>query len=77
VNPALVIPSNTLLFRSDRPGIVEANDIVYLRTVKIGRDLTTVEVLTGLESTDRLIVNRSDSFAEGTKVHAHSSQTGG
>jgi hypothetical protein len=51
--------------------------IPHLRTVKIGRDLTTLEVLTGLEPTDRLIVNRSDSFAKGTKVHADSSQTGG
>jgi membrane fusion protein, multidrug efflux system len=80
VKPALVIPSNTLLFRGDglQVGIVDANDIVRLRTVKIGRDFgTTVEVLTGLEPADRLIVNPSDSLDEGTRVHADSGQTGG
>jgi membrane fusion protein, multidrug efflux system len=80
VNPVMVIPSNTLLFRGDglQVGIVDANDIVHLRSVKIGRDFgTTVEVLTGLEPADRLIVNPSDSLDEGTRVHADSGQTRG
>jgi membrane fusion protein (multidrug efflux system) len=75
VKPALVIPSNTLLFRGDglQVGIVDANDIVHLRTVKIGRDFgTTVEVLTGLKTADRVIVNPSDSLDEGTRVHVDS-----
>jgi RND family efflux transporter MFP subunit len=80
VNPVMVIPSNTLLFRGDglQVGIVDANDIVHLRSVKIGRDFgTTVEVLTGLEPADRLIVNPSDSLNEGTRVQADSGQTDG
>jgi len=68
---AMAIPANTLLFRTDGPTVarVNAGHRVELRRVQLGRDLgATVEVLGGVETTDRLILNPSDSITEGTEV---------
>ena len=70
-NPPSVIPVNTLLFRSQgtQVGVVDKSNIVHLKHVTIGRDFgTTMEVTSGIEKSDRLIVNPSDSLADGTKV---------
>ena len=67
----ITIPANTLLFRSEGPvvGIVGSNNIVQLRPVVLGRDLgATVEVLGGVDSSDRLVLNPLDSLTEGTLV---------
>jgi membrane fusion protein (multidrug efflux system) len=70
-NPPSVIPINTLLFRSQgtQVGMVDKSNIVHLKHVTIGRDFgTSLEVTSGIESSDRLILNPSDSLADGAKV---------
>jgi RND family efflux transporter MFP subunit len=68
---ALSIPANTLLFRPEgtRVAIVDAEGRVRLRTVNLGRNYgESVEVLDGITANDRLILNPSDSLAEGDVV---------
>jgi RND family efflux transporter MFP subunit len=75
----LTIPANTLLFRSEglRVGVVR-NGRAELVPIKIGRDFgATVEVVAGLQPTDRVIVNPSDSLTGGSQVHAIALQAGG
>jgi RND family efflux transporter MFP subunit len=69
--PALVLPVNTLLFRGDgtQVGIVGPDQRVVLKAVVLGRDFgTEVEVISGLEATDAVILNPSDSIVAGTPV---------
>jgi len=69
---ALRLPSNTLLFRPEGTtvGTVDARSQVALKVVTLGRDFgTEVEILGGLTDQDRVIVNPSDSLANGTTVH--------
>jgi RND family efflux transporter MFP subunit len=75
---SLVIPANTLLFRSEglRVGVVRG-DHAELVPITIGRDYgSTVEVISGLEPTDQVIVNPSDSLTTGTPVRINASNAG-
>src|SRR5580704_2001420 len=68
---ALVVPTNVLLFRPDgtRIALVDAGGKVHLTTVKLGTDFgTSVEVLSGLNASDRVVVNPADSLADGDVV---------
>jgi RND family efflux transporter MFP subunit len=68
---AVTIPSNALLFRAEglRVGVVR-NSHVALVPITIGQDYgDAVEVLTGLNARDAVIVNPSDSLANGAEVH--------
>jgi RND family efflux transporter MFP subunit len=68
---ALVVPTNVLLFRSDgtRIALVDAGGKVHLTTVKLGTDFgTSVEVLSGLNASDRIVLNPADSLADGDVV---------
>ena len=68
---ATVVPTNVLLFRPDGPrvAVVDQSGRVRLAAVKLGTDYgTSVEVLTGLSATDRIIVNPADSLADGDVV---------
>jgi RND family efflux transporter MFP subunit len=70
-NVPVVLPENTVLFRSQgtQVAVVGADGTVHLKDVTIGRDFgTSLEVLDGVASNDRVIVNPSDSLAEGAKV---------
>ena len=76
---SLVIPANTLLFRSEglRVGVVR-NDRAELVPITIGRDYgSTVEVVNGLKASDQVIVNPSDSLISGAPVHANAANPGG
>ena len=67
---SVTIPSNALLFRSEglRVGVVR-NGHVELTLISIGQDYgSTVEVLSGLSVHDSVIVNPSDSLANGAAV---------
>jgi len=70
VEAALTIPSNALLFRAEGPQVgVVVNGKVELRNVKLGRDFgPTLEILSGVEPTDRIILNPSDSLVNGAIV---------
>ena len=68
---ALVVPTNVLLFRGEgtRVAVVDAGSRVHLRPVTLGRNLgESVEVLDGIGTRDRLVVNPSDSLAEGDVI---------
>jgi len=67
----MTVPVNTVLFRKEgtQVGVVDGNGIVHLKNVVLGQDYgTRLEVTSGLTTSDRLIVNPSDSLAEGAEV---------
>lgn len=68
---ALTVPTNVLLFRPEgtRVASVDQNGRVQLKSVKLGTDFgTTVEILSGLDASDRIVVNPADSLADGDVV---------
>ena len=67
---SVTIPANTLLFRGEglRVGVVKNNHVALI-PAKVGRDYgDTVEVLSGLQPTDAIIVDPSDSLINGAEV---------
>jgi multidrug efflux pump subunit AcrA (membrane-fusion protein) len=71
----VTIPSNALLFRSAGLQVgVARNGVATLVPITIGRDYgDRVEVTTGLQPDDQVIVNPSDSLVTGTAVRVTSS----
>src|ERR1700728_2002943 len=70
--PRITIPVNAMLFRAQGPqvAIVDKDGKVHLRAINIGRDFgATLEILGGIEASDQIIVNPSDSLEEGQQVH--------
>jgi RND family efflux transporter MFP subunit len=68
---SMTIPSNALLIRAEgiRVASLDPQGVVKLRPVKVGRNLgETVEVLDGVKPKDVLVLNPSDSLADGDKV---------
>ncbi len=68
---AMKIPANALLIRAEgvRVAAVDPQGMVKLQLVKVGRNLgDTVEVLDGVQPADVLVLNPSDSIADGDKV---------
>jgi RND family efflux transporter MFP subunit len=71
IGNTVTIPSNTLLFRSEglRVGVVRG-DRVQLVPVTIGHDFgNSVEITSGLKTTDEVILDPPDSLASGIEVH--------
>jgi RND family efflux transporter MFP subunit len=67
---SVTIPSNTLIFQKEglQVGVVR-NGQAELVPITIGRDYgSTLEVVTGLQPTDQVIANPSDSLIAGTPV---------
>ena len=67
----LIIPEQALLFRAEgmQVALVGVDDKVHLQDVKLGLNLgQTVQVVSGLTRSDRLIVNPSAGILEGEKV---------
>jgi RND family efflux transporter MFP subunit len=65
------LPVNTILFRSEglRVGVLDGDDKVILKPVKITRDFgDVVEISTGLVPGEKVIINPSDSLFTGQKV---------
>jgi len=74
----LSVPSNTLLFRAQglQVGIVR-NGTVHLQAVTIGKDNgKTVEIASGLTPKDQVILDPSDSLANGQVVQVATSTSG-
>jgi membrane fusion protein, multidrug efflux system len=70
-HPLLTLPANAILFRAQglQVGVVLPDNTVELRSIQIGRDFgTTIEILGGVNRTDRVIENPSDSLVSGIKV---------
>jgi RND family efflux transporter MFP subunit len=76
---SVTIPSNTLIFRKEglQVGLVR-NGKTELVPVKIGRDYgNSVEIVSGLQPTEAVIVDPSDSLVAGMSVRMSSKPTGG
>jgi multidrug efflux pump subunit AcrA (membrane-fusion protein) len=70
-HPPLLVPGNTLIFRAQgtQVGVVDSDNVVHLKDIKIGRDFgTKLEVVDGLQTSDAVILNPSDSLSDGLKV---------
>jgi multidrug efflux system membrane fusion protein len=68
----LSVPVNALLFRAEGPraAVVGGDGKVHLKPVMIGRDYgTDVEILGGLDPSESIVLNPSDSLEEGQTVH--------
>jgi len=67
---ALIVPVNTLLFRPESVMVaVLQKDHAILTPIKIGRDFgSEVEVVSGLNASDSVILNPSDSLVSGAQV---------
>ncbi len=68
--PAVTVPSNTLLFRSEGLRVVRViGSKTNLTPVILGRDFgDSVELVSGVSPSDRVVVNPSDSVANGQTV---------
>jgi RND family efflux transporter MFP subunit len=67
----LRIPSNTLIFRSAglQVATVDATRHVKLKSIVQGRDLgATIEVLSGIDTGDVIVINPPDSIVDGTPL---------
>jgi len=75
-DPGLSLPANVLLFRPHgvQVAVVDARGVVSLRTITLGRDFgTRVEIRSGLEGNERVVVNPSDAISAGqaVRINAH------
>ena len=69
--PRITIPVNAMLFRAEGPrvAVVDKDGKVHLRPISIGRDFgATLEILGGLDVSDQIVINPSDSLEDGQKV---------
>jgi multidrug efflux pump subunit AcrA (membrane-fusion protein) len=76
---AVTIPSNTLIFRKEGLQVaLVRNGKAELVPVKISRDYgNSVEIISGLQPTDTVIVDPSDSLVAGASVRLNSKPAGG
>ncbi|MFZ0295454.1 MAG: efflux RND transporter periplasmic adaptor subunit [Candidatus Sulfotelmatobacter sp.] len=68
----VTVPVNTMLFRAQgaQVAVVGPDNKVELRSINIGRDYgTSLEILGGVEPTDRIVVNPPDSLEQGQQVN--------
>jgi RND family efflux transporter MFP subunit len=71
-NPPVLIPGDTLVVRGNGPqvGVVGADHIVHFQQLQLGRDFgDKIEVLSGLEPGQQVVVNPGDTVQEGAKVN--------
>lgn len=70
-HPVLVLPVNTLLFRPEgvMVAVLQADQTAQLVRVELGRDFgTEVEIVSGIQAEDSIILNPSDSLVSGAQV---------
>ena len=76
-NPPLLIPGDTLMVRADGPqvAVLDSSGRVHFNHIQLGRDYGNhLEVLSGLEDGQQLVVNPSDAVREGIRVKAVQSE---
>lgn len=77
-HPGLSLPANALLFRPQgvQVAVVDGSGIVRLRTVSLGRDFgTRVEIRSGLDGNEQVVINPSDAISTGQAVRITQSST--
>ncbi|HEY4039676.1 MAG TPA: efflux RND transporter periplasmic adaptor subunit [Burkholderiaceae bacterium] len=68
---SLRLPVNALLFRAagQQVAVVGSDHILHLKNISSGRDFgKSIEVLSGIDPTDEVVLNPPDSIAEGARV---------
>jgi RND family efflux transporter MFP subunit len=68
---SLRLPINALLFRSAglQVAVVGADHVLHLKSISSGRDFgKAIEVLSGIEADDQVVLNPPDSIADGARV---------
>ncbi|WNC92240.1 efflux RND transporter periplasmic adaptor subunit [Paraburkholderia sp. FT54] len=76
----LMVPGNALLFRAEGPrvAVVDAKGNVQLHKIVIAQDLgQSLEIESGIEANDKIIINPSDSIADGDHVQIQQVQANG
>lgn len=71
-NPPLLIPGDTLVVRSNGPqvAVVGGDHVVHFERLQLGRDFgDKIEVLSGLDAGQQVVVNPGDTVQEGAKVN--------
>ncbi|HKD78951.1 MAG TPA: efflux RND transporter periplasmic adaptor subunit [Candidatus Angelobacter sp.] len=66
------VPVNTILFRPEGPrvAVVGPDHKIRLKAISIGRDFgTRIEILSGLDANDQIVLNPADSIEEGQEVN--------
>jgi RND family efflux transporter MFP subunit len=69
--PPILVPANTLVVRADGPqvAVVRPNHTIHYQKLELARDFgDRVEVISGLNDGDQLVVNPSDDIREGVTV---------
>jgi RND family efflux transporter MFP subunit len=77
---SLRLPANTVLFRAAglQVATVDAGNHVRLKSIVQGRDFgNSIEVLSGIEADDRVVINPSDSITDGAPVRIAQPPTAG
>src|SRR6478672_9634271 len=75
----VTVPVNAMLFRSEgtRLAVVDGNGRIQLRPINIGRDYgTSLEILGGISTEDRVVINPPDSLEEGQQVNVAAASPG-
>ncbi len=75
---SLELPASALIFRGSKVevAVIGPDNHVTLKPIEVGRDLgTTIEIRSGLKSSDRVVRNPSDSIGDGDLVRI-AGQTG-
>lgn len=70
-SPPIVIADSSLIVLADGPqiAVVDKDDIVRIRKVRLGRDTgKTVEIISGCSEGERIVTTPSDLLKDGTKV---------
>jgi hypothetical protein len=76
-NPPWLIPANTLVIRPDGPQVamLEEDHKVHYQKVVVGRDYgTEIEISSGLNGAESLIINPTDDLLEGTSIQVGAAQ---
>lgn len=75
----VTVPVNAMLFRSEGPrlAVVDGKGRIQLRPINIGRDYgTSLEILGGVSTEDRIVINPPDSLEEGQQVNIAATSPG-
>ena len=76
----MILPVSAMLFRSEglQVATVDNGNRVELNNITVGRDFgNQIEVVSGVKSSDSVIVNPSDSLVSGEKVRLAQNTLGG
>jgi RND family efflux transporter MFP subunit len=69
--PPIVVADTSVIVLDGGPqvAVVDIDDVVHIRKVRLGRDFgTTIEILSGCSPGERIVVSPSDLLRDGTKV---------